>query len=277
MFERYSGSTAHLVTKHSKASVIAPVFAQKLGIDVLTVTADTDLLGTFSGEVLRKKSQLETAIDKALIAKDLSAAKICIASEGTIGPDPSIPVLMADIETIVFIDLEADLVIQHTYLSRDIYSFRTKLTSTEQLKTTDLQLEKQAMIVRSSEENSEFIQKGLQNISDLRGAVESALSLSEAAIIEPDYRAMYSESRRLNIMECARLLAEKISSCCPSCLRPGWSSVPSSVSKTCADCGGKNTSVPRGRIYRCEGCEYQVEELDASGICEPRFCFVCNA
>ena len=54
-----------IVTKHEKEKVIAPILEKALGLTCHVVqNFDTDTLGTFTGEIDRKKSPIETAIDK---------------------------------------------------------------------------------------------------------------------------------------------------------------------------------------------------------------------
>lgn len=274
----YEGKTAYIVTKHAKAELIGPVLFEKLGIKLVTVEADTDRFGTFSGEIERRRSQLQTALDKARLAKDLMNASLCIASEGTIGPDPTFPVLNSNIETIVFRDYTNDFLIHQTLVSREIYSFRTRLKSEGEVDEVinQLRLEDQAMIVKSSHEKIEFVQKGLKSIDDIRAAVAHAVSISGEAILEPDFRAMHSASRRENIRKCAILLAEKISSTCPSCNRPGWSGSQGSEAKACVSCGGKRTTVPLGVKFRCDGCNHIEDRNDVNSFCAAQYCLDCN-
>lgn len=251
---------------------------EKLGIKLVTVEVDTDQFGTFSGEIERRKSQLQTALEKARVAKELMNLNLCIASEGTIGPDPAFPFLNSNTETIVFMDYTNDIVIHQSLVSREIYSFRTHLKSEGELGEfiNQLRLEDQAMIVKSSHEKTEFVQKGLNSIDDLRSAVAQAIAVSGEAILEPDFRAMHSASRRENIRRCAILLAEKISSTCPSCNRPGWSGSQGSATKACVSCGSKRTTVPLGVVFRCEGCNHNEERNDANSSCEAQYCLDCN-
>ena len=51
-----------MATKHDKGQLIAPCFDEILAMRVEEVLVDTDLLGTFSGEIERVGTPLETAI-----------------------------------------------------------------------------------------------------------------------------------------------------------------------------------------------------------------------
>lgn len=78
-----SGSTAFL-TKHRKESLVAPILEPFLGVRLLHVDGfDTDALGTFTRDVKRVDSQLDTARKKARIGMDLGGTRMGIGSEGS--------------------------------------------------------------------------------------------------------------------------------------------------------------------------------------------------
>lgn len=60
----YAGCCVVLTTKHHKSVALAPPFETILGAGMLEYVVDTDQLGTFSGEIKRKGSALETARKK---------------------------------------------------------------------------------------------------------------------------------------------------------------------------------------------------------------------
>lgn len=274
----YEGQTAHIVTKHGKAELLAPVLLKRLGMNLVAVEADTDQFGTFAGEIERSFSPLDTAIRKANLATECASASLCLASEGTIGPDPSFPLLTADIETLVFIDLSLDISIHATYVSREIYSFRSVLTSTQDTDALigKLDLTNQAMIVKSSEMQPKFVAKGLTSIEAINNAVRIALPEFGQVIIEPDYRAMFSASRRKNIIACAEKLADKILSRCPICELPGWSGNSSQEGKTCSSCGENETTVSRASVFSCQQCNHRETIDEPDSFCDPKYCLSCN-
>ena len=82
-----------LLTKHGKESVMKPILESETGCELETDKRfDTDRLGTFSREVKRRKSQLETA--RLKIKKGMRRAKtdMGIASEGSFGLHPIVPI-----------------------------------------------------------------------------------------------------------------------------------------------------------------------------------------
>ena len=69
---RYNSKVAVMATKHDKGRLITPHFDEILSMRVEEVLVDTDLLGTFSGEIERVGTPLETAIKKARLGMERS-------------------------------------------------------------------------------------------------------------------------------------------------------------------------------------------------------------
>ncbi|MDE3223094.1 MAG: hypothetical protein KGL79_06625, partial [Acidobacteriota bacterium] len=74
---------ASLISKHHKEEIIGPIF-DEFGWSLETVWADTDQLGTFSGDIPRRQSPIETVRRKALLGTHHTDAPWLVASEGTI-------------------------------------------------------------------------------------------------------------------------------------------------------------------------------------------------
>lgn len=88
----YEHETAVLATMHGKQVAVGPPFREILGLKLrLPDDIDTDALGTFTGEVERKGTMLETAIAKARLGMELTGSKLGLASEGSYGPHPVAP------------------------------------------------------------------------------------------------------------------------------------------------------------------------------------------
>ena len=65
--QRYQGQTVAFLTQHGKESLVRPVLEPALGCTVQRAEGyDTDLLGTFSGEVKRIEGQLHAATQRGL-------------------------------------------------------------------------------------------------------------------------------------------------------------------------------------------------------------------
>jgi len=102
---------------HGKERAVAPAFGPIVGLNVVaTAGVDTDVLGTFSGETLRRGTMLETAVAKARLGVEATGLRLAIASEGSFGPHPQIFFMPAGIELLVLVDVDQGLVIHETML-----------------------------------------------------------------------------------------------------------------------------------------------------------------
>jgi hypothetical protein len=101
----FNGRKLLIATKHNKEQVIAPILEEGLGVHCFVPeNYDSDIFGTFSGEVERKNTALETVRAKCLAAMAEFDCDLGIASEGSFGSHPSIFFAQADDEFLIFID-----------------------------------------------------------------------------------------------------------------------------------------------------------------------------
>jgi len=69
-----------MATKHDKTVLVGPALTEALGLEVIEAVVDTDVLGTFSGEIARVGSPVDTAVAKA---------RMGMAAVGLTGPGSS--------------------------------------------------------------------------------------------------------------------------------------------------------------------------------------------
>lgn len=101
----YQGRHAVLLTQHGKEAIIGPVLEAAIGCHVDLVGGfDTDQLGTFTRDIPRPGSQLETALRKARIGMRLADSRVGLASEGAFVADPYTGLIPWNVELVVFID-----------------------------------------------------------------------------------------------------------------------------------------------------------------------------
>ena len=128
----FKGRKLVIATKHEKEKVIAPILEKELGVKCfVTPDLDTDLLGTFTGEVGRKDDPIITARKKCLIAMELSNCDLSVASEGSFGQHPYLPFVPADDEFLLFIDKKNNVEIIARELSTET-NFNGKQINTEE-------------------------------------------------------------------------------------------------------------------------------------------------
>ena len=119
----YKNKFVILATKHQKEEVIRPSFEAELGCCIHVPTQyDTDLFGTFTGEIPRKLSPYETLIQKAKEAAQQFRYRYAIASEGSFGPHPYLYFAPGDTELMAFVDLDNDLIVAEIEISTDAYA-----------------------------------------------------------------------------------------------------------------------------------------------------------
>lgn len=274
----YFGKVVVFPTLHEKESVVTPIFQSELGIDVQVAKIDTDQFGTFSGEIPRTLSQLDAAIAKARAAIAETGIPLAIASEGTIGPNPMIPIASSDLETIVFIDSENEIVIHESFRSSEIVAERKIFRSGDNLEEflSKADFPAHGLIVRSEQDVSLAPVKGIRDKAVLVQAIQDLSGNSGSVIVENDLRASFSPSRMRNIAACARLLARRIASLCPQCNTPGWGSVTPIFGLPCADCGTNVESAVMADQYGCGKCEHRQIFARTATVADARFCDSCN-
>ncbi|MFX5009088.1 DUF6671 family protein, partial [Acinetobacter baumannii] len=78
---------------------------EALGVTcIIPAEFNSDIFGTFSGEIERELNPLETARKKCYAAMELTGCYLAIASEGSFGAHPIIGFVPADEELLVLID-----------------------------------------------------------------------------------------------------------------------------------------------------------------------------
>lgn len=274
----YLGRVATLPTLHRKESVIAPVFRSELGLEVHVADIDTDQFGTFAGEIPRTLSPLDSAIAKARAAIARTGVPIAIASEGTIVPNPLIPIASSDFESIVFVDNEQELVIHESFRSEDIVTARKIFRPGEQLDEflSKADFPAHGLIVMTTPNHPVATVKGIRDKAVLIQAIQDLSLISGSVIVESDLRASFSPSRMRNIQECARLLARRIATKCPRCSAPGWGSVSPIFGLPCADCGAYVDTAVMADQFGCGKCDHKEISPRAKQAVAARFCDSCN-
>jgi len=94
----YAGAWVALATLHRKEHVIGR-------------------LGSFCGAVARQGTALQACIAKAELALNAGGTGLAIASEGSFGPHPVVPLLPVGMEWMVFLDQGRGLTIQETLVA----------------------------------------------------------------------------------------------------------------------------------------------------------------
>lgn len=275
----YLGCRGVLATKHGKHDLIAPAMFRRLGLEIETAEVDTDVLGTFTREVPRPGSQLDVAVAKARLGMDLTGLSIGLASEGSIGPHWSVPLLTVDIELVVAVDEERGIVVAESEADLDVVAFGTDLPVAD-IDLLDLEragFPEHGLIVMSTAGHGPIF-KGIHGREELDDAVRRCFVVDPSAgvRVESDFRAHHHPTRRRVIARAADRLAERLSRSCPSCRAPGWGIGRQEGGAPCRECGAA-TRMIRSVHYVCARCEVEVAEpkVGSEGV-DPQYCPRCN-
>lgn len=269
-----------IATKHEKEIVIAPLFEKELGVRcVVAKNFDTDVLGTFTGEVERKDDPIATARNKCLMAMELNDADLAIASEGSFGVHPSIFFVSADDELLLFLDKKNDLEIIARELSTDTNFNGEEIKSEKQLIdfATKVNFPSHALILRKAKNDFTEIVKGIADWETLNKTFHQFLEKYGTAFFETDMRAMYNPTRMKVIEKATQKLIDKINSCCPQCNTPGFGITDAKRGLRCIQCHFPTRST-LSYVYTCQKCFYSKEEMYPNNKTteDPMYCDVCN-
>ena len=276
----YQGKRIVLTSKHDKLELVKPFFEQLVDCEVFEEKLDTDQLGTFSGEIERTEPPRETAIRKAKLGMSATGARIGIASEGSIGPDPAIAFLHSDIEYCLLVDEENEIVISEMHRSFEIVAVTIRAIPgqdlSEFLQRADFP--NHALIVSPHESDKSNCIKGIRDNESLDRAISVCAELSPdgSVIIESDFRAMFSPSRQKNIAEAARLLAIRVANLCPQCQMPGWGRTGYEKGLHCSECGQHSPNAVRAEVLGCVKCDYTQRGNVIATEIDPAQCSFCN-
>lgn len=276
----FLGRKLIIATKHNKEKVIGPLVEEHLGAQwIVDPNFDTDLLGTFSGEIERKDDPLTTLKKKCLLAMEKNKCDLGIASEGSFGPHPTMFFTHADDEWVVFIDKKQDLEIY----SREL-STQTNFNAKEFVDFSEFDsflqkcsFNEHAMIIKNQKDNPTWMEKGITDYSQLKLLAEKCLRKQGAFYLETDMRAMYNPSRMKVIESATQKLMAKISSKCPECQTPGFEVTDVIRGLPCEWCSASTDSV-LAHIMNCPKCSYQQEIKFPNGkkTEDPMYCSRCN-
>ena len=283
MTHPYQGRQVVLATKHQKEQVLGPPLQSAVGLSLcLPDNLDTDLLGTFTGEVERVGSPRETAIQKARWGMAVMDMSLGLASEGSFGPDPQILFVPTSHELLAFVDDERGITVIEQIIDPETnydHVAAHDLTTLEKF-LTRVQFPSHGLIVRpNSGLQPGLLFKGITDTASLQDAVKTCSSSSEDGLahVETDMRAHMNPTRRKVLKKVAQMLGQRLATLCPQCSTPGWGRVDLIKGLPCEWCGEK-TLLTHTEVYGCVHCDYQENHPRHDGIryASPAYCPSCN-
>lgn len=271
----YANQEIMIATKHHKEKVIGPIFEKHLGCKIITSTFDTDTLGTFTGEVPRLYEAHKTCELKAYQAAQFENALFAVASEGSFGPHPLVPMIPQAHEIMVFIDKINQLsIFEHLY-SQDTNYFTQTIYPESQLDPLlkSIQFPSHAVCIQTPTN----LFKGIQSHETLDDILKREFKQHSSLFLCSDMRAMMNPTRMKVIETLAEKLVRRIQSLCPYCSMPGFGMIGVEGYLPCQACQ-QHSSVFALEAWGCTKCDYQEKRLrkDGKTSIEPQFCHYCN-
>ncbi len=274
----YAGRVAVLATKHGKLPLIGPPIEQATGMTVRDVDVDTDTLGTFTGDIPRIETPLNTAIAKARMGMEAAGVEIGLASEGSIAPDPALPFVVADRELVVLVDGSAEIIVWESCSSWEILAATITASTVDGLESflERADFPNHKLIVRPNSGSVYPVYKGIDDVDELVAALGECVAVSAdgLVVVETDLRAHMCPSRRTVIAKAAGRLALRLATRCPACGAPGWGRVDVLLGLPCVSCGTQ-VDRPRAEIDACVTCDHRETRIIATGA-DPGECPACN-
>jgi hypothetical protein len=276
----FSGRSLFIATKHKKENAIAESVVNALGLNKFHVAeVDTDLLGTFSGEVERRDDPLTTLRKKCEMALHLAPSDLVIATEGSFGQHPAFLMLSGHEELMMFLDKKNDLEIVVKEITSQTNFNGRAVTNLEDLQHfLDLVLfPSHGIIMKASKDSLDDLKKGIHDPNEMREHFDFLISKYGEAYIETDMRAMHNPSRMKVIEELTRKLIDRITTYCPQCQTPGYGIINANSGLPCELCGTATASL-LSYTYGCKKCDFTHEEKYPNGkkYEEAMYCNICN-
>jgi len=240
---------------------------------------DTDQFGTFTGEVERTLSPLETLRKKCLDAMELYNMDLAIANEGSFGAHPALYFVPADEELMILIDRKNDLEIIVKHISTNTNFTGQLIHSLEEMEifAEKIGFPEHALILRKEKDAKEAIFKNIKDEQTLKKYFNQLMQDYGQAFAETDMRAMNNPTRMQVIKEATEKLVASIQSTCPNCNCPGFTIKEYKEGLPCEWCNRATKSI-QSVLYECKKCAHQKEEWypKKKQKEDPQYCDYCN-
>jgi hypothetical protein len=265
---------------HHKETVIAPILEHALHVRCYTPPdLNTDMLGTFSGEVERLHDPVTTAMTKCLMAMELTGYDMAVASEGSFGPHPEVPFVTVDEEVLIYIDTKNNVEVIVRELSTDTNFAAAHIHTEQELLSfvRKVKFPSHGIILRRAKDDPTGTVKGITAEEELKRIFDQLREHSHEVYAETDMRAMYNPTRMSVIGIAARQLVARIQSLCPKCRAPGYGVTAVHRGLPCSLCGSETRSVLY-HLLSCAKCDYTAKLFHPDGKTSenPMYCDHCN-
>lgn len=276
---RLAGERVLVASRHDKAAIMQRPLAAMLGIQTWSPPdLDTDRFGTFSGEIERPGSPSEMLRAKISLAQEACPqSRFFMASEGSYGQHPALPMLALGEEWLMWLDAATGQAIteRRCFTTRYYGAWRVENTNELRGRLSRCHLPALAVTLRALEANLPAA-KGLRSDDEVLAAYAGlVVAGSPAAVLAIDMRAHLHLPRQRVLRRLAARLVHRLCCLCPGCSAPGFGKRQWANGLPCADCGAPTAQIAH-RVDACEHCAYQSIHAQRPVPADPRWCDYCN-
>ena len=276
----FEGRSLFIATNHHKEAVIQPILERELNVNCFAIPLfNTDQFGTFSGEVERSQSPVDTLKAKCQLGFDVTVCDLVIATEGSFGAHPDLPFCAAHDELILLMDFKNNVSFSARILTTETNFQGKKIKNEEELIAfgESIDFPNQAIILRNEEQSMLYLKKGINDWDELLTAFRVCMRRHDNVFVETDMRAMHNPLRMKHIEQLTLKLITQLKVLCPSCEMPGYGVTSVSPGLPCWICETPTSSVLK-HVLTCTACQHQEEVYFPNGrqTEEPTFCPACN-
>jgi hypothetical protein len=235
--------------------------------------------------VARTAPARETALAKARMGLDALGGDLALASEGSFGPHPRMPLIAGGQEWLAFVDRARGLEVVETDVTAVTNYAQTQATAADALDgwLSRVGFPSHAVIVRPEAGAQAFapglLVKGIRDTATLTRAVAAAAAASDSGLawVETDMRAHLNPTRMRALGRLGLKLARRLATACPACGGPGFGPTGVERGLPCAWCA-EPTDLPRAEIFSCPSCDHVAARAPRHGLerADPGSCQSCN-
>lgn len=276
----FEGRSLFIATNHRKESAIQPILERELNVNCFSIPMfNTDQFGTFSGEIERSQSPVDTLKAKCQLGFEVTGCDLVIATEGSFGAHPDLPFCAAHDELILLMDFKNSVSFSARILTTETNFQGKKIRSEEELIAfgESIDFPNQAIILRNEEQSMLYLKKGINDWDELLTAFRLCMRRHDNVFVETDMRAMHNPLRMKHIEQLTLKLITQLKVLCPSCEMPGYGVTSVLPGLPCWICETPTSSVLK-HVLTCTDCQHQEEVYFPNGrqTEEPTFCPACN-
>lgn len=276
----FEGRKAVVVSMHGKHYAMKPLIKQYLNIDTVVVPDfDTDVFGTFSGEVERPFDPVTTLRRKILSGLEAAGEKLGIGNEGSFFPHPQIPFIQANQEIVMLIDLENNIEITESVISTETNHHEMRISCIEDLHqfAECVHFPSHGVILKQVQGGKPLkIEKGIVTWEHLQSTYKQFSIPALDVMAETDMRGHMNPTRMRIIERATKKLMKKLTNICPQCQWVGFGVVEVKPGLPCKLCNHP-TNLSLLKVYQCQHCQYKDERYYLEGQeANPQYCDRCN-